>query len=286
MALKLLFWNINNRIDITTVNSLVDNILLDNNPDVFCIAEGPGNQSNLELFIDHIESKDYVSYYNPIIHFNLKTQIITGDQSHFSLKIFHKKSLKIDKFDFTKVYSSGRVVSVNFEFNSIEYCAIFIHAMSKSDKDKQDKFYSNFVDAITSISRNHKHLIIIGDFNLEPWESKLNSDSFIVSAFLRNKFDYLCKINEREIRYFNKKIFYNPIINYLESISDSDLFATFYKKDISIFDFSLISSNIENYDFNVIKEINCTSLFEHSSIKDKISLSEGVDHLPITLTLK
>jgi exonuclease III len=236
MALKLLFWNINNRIDITTVNSLVDNILLDNNPDVFCIAEGPGNQSNLELFIDHIESKDYVSYYNPIIHFNLKTQIITGDQSHFSLKIFHKKSLKIDKFDFTKVYSSGRVVSVNFEFNSIEYCAIFIHAMSKSDKDKQDKFYSNFVDAITSISRNHKHLIIIGDFNLEPWESKLNSDSFIVSAFLRNKFDYLCKINEREIRHFNKKIFYNPIINYLESISDSDLFATFYKKDISIFD--------------------------------------------------
>lgn len=285
MGLKLLFWNINKKIAVIEINSLINRVLKDNEPDIFCIAEGPKNKKDLALFIKLIEDKDYVSYYNPIIHSNLKSQITTGKQSHFSLKIFHKKSVVIDRFDFTKAYSSGRVVSLIFKFNSIEYCTIFIHAKSKAEKDKQDKFYSDFANDIKSISRDQKNLLIIGDFNLEPWESKLNSDSYIVSTFLKNKFDYLCEINKTEIQLFNKKIFFNPIIKYLESVTDINQFATFYKNKYSIFDFPLISNQIVNYKFNVINEIGSKSLYISSPRNKKVSLSCEIDHLPIMLTL-
>jgi len=270
--MKIIFWNIGNSFTIDKENCVKD-LIQEKNPDIFCIAEGTTSISNCQYLEKQFVSFGFQTYYIPTFY---NTPII-GNQygwNKFGLKLFTKKGIAIPAFTFSEQQLEGRIT-----FLRIKDCSIFfVHGMSKADDIPQYSFIVelyNFLKAKQLLFPDNK-ILIMGDFNIEPWENDLLSyEKYIYSHFYLKRFDFFKK-------YRLNKVFYNPILECIQNHADKDLIGTFYNPThTSILDYFLITDYIEKYDIEIINEIKGLSLLQKKT--SKILLKNEFDHLPIQI---
>lgn len=277
--MKIFYWNIKNSLS-DEKQSWIENAIDSEQPDVLCIAEGPESIDDCNKIVVDIIAKGYRTYYIPTFY----SKDIIANQfgwNKFGLKVFVKNDTKLKtRFAFGNQKLEGRIIYLRFELDSKFYSTFLIHGMSKAgDEIKQSSFIcelSSFIRTKT-INRESDHIIILGDFNLEPWDDLLKNERYIYSSFFTKSFSY------HSIK-ISKRIFYNPILEYIQKDIDSKLIGTFYNnKYISIFDYPLISKELTNYEFNVLTNIGGSELMMDKN--GKHILVDELDHLPVTLKI-
>lgn len=277
--MKLLYWNVKESIS-DEKKSWIENAISSEQPEIICIAEGPESIRDCEEIESFITQKNYRTYYAPTLYLN---PIISNQfgWNKYGLKVFHKANINLKtRFAFGNQKLEGRIIYLRFEKDAICYSTFLIHGMSKvGDEINQSSFIcelSSFVRAKT-IGRETDRIIIMGDFNLEPWDDLLKNKTYIHSFFYPKLFDYY------SVRLTNR-VYYNPILNYIQNHADENLIGTFYNdKYISILDYPLVSKGFNNYEFNILTSINGNSLMK--SKQGKHLLHDNLDHLPITLKI-
>ncbi len=277
--MRFLFWNINSSIShkkIEWLEKTIDKI----NPNVLCLAEGPESIHDCNSLLSIIEKKGYRIYYSPTFY---NTPVISSQYgwNKFGLKVLVKNDIPIkSRFVFGNQKLEGRIIYLRFEMNSINYSTFLLHGMSKSGDDiDQNDFISElskFIMAKT-IGKEQDKIVLLGDFNIEPWEELLKKKKYIYSLFYNKSFKY----------FFDKpiqRIYISPIFDYIQNHPNECLIGTFYNENyISILDFPLLSKNFDNYKMDILSEIDGETLIIEKN--GKHLLPDGFDHLPISLQI-
>ncbi len=277
--MNIIYWNVNSGVPLEKTK-WIDDLILEHSPDILCIAEGPESIEACTDFVTHINGKGHKSYYNPTL--------FDGDSiggqfgwNRFGLKVFIKKGFKLlTKFAFGNQNSEGRIVYLRVADNSSFYSIFLIHGVSKSgDEIKQAQFMAilfQFIKA-KSFDKKDERIIVLGDFNLEPWDDLLRSEKYIFSHFYRKSFLYH---SHKKVDFIS----FNPVLEYLQQQDDAELVGTFYnEKFLSILDFPLLSENLSNFNFEILTEVNKARLLRVK--KTRQTLVDGFDHLPIHLKI-
>lgn len=281
----ILFWNIKD-FPSERKKEQIQYLLTEKEPAIFCIAEGTNSIVQCNRIVQFIEEQGYKCFYNPLFYQN--------EQIHYSLdwnpkglKVFIKKEIEVDKFQFNFQQHDGRIVFIPFKTKTNEHYLVFlIHCYSKQ-KDDYDRitFFNRLNDFIKLKKQQYpkiKKTIIAGDFNTEPWENIVQRKKGIKSYFLEKRYHFY-----KERQTTGKVIFYNPFSEYIQKHPKPDLIGTFYNKNyISLIDFALFSSEIENtdYEIEIINKISNTDLLIPQNTK--VLIENGFDHLPISIELK
>ena len=117
--------------------------------------------------------------------------------------------------------------------------------------------------------------LIIGDFNLEPWDNILRHPEYINSSFI--------KVHNDLNLLRNSKAFFNPISNLIHK--SVEIGGTYFSKRSgwALFDYCLYNTNKMKVDFNIVQGLMGSSL-----LSDKYTLKnpkDAIDHLPILTTV-
>lgn len=273
--MKICYWNIGKFPTSARFNK-IEQFIVDNDPDVFCLSEGILSIANCNTLETFVNTKGYDTYYLPTFYSGpIINQAYRFNKS--GLKVFVKNSLSLS-FGFGDQQLEGRIIFIAYK----DYLLFLVHGMSMVGDDLSRSNFvvelSNFVKT-KSLLLNKNKVIIMGDFNIEPWESELLSNKkYIYSHFYLKKFNLHKNEN-------TSRIYYNPVLEYIQMNSNKYIAGTFYNKTfISILDFALISREVLDYDFNIIDQIGGIDLVTKARVK--YSLKYGFDHLPIKLELK
>lgn len=277
--MKILFWNIGRSITKEKFR-WIEKAVHFNEPDVLCFAEGPESIKDCKSFVNQITALNYYCYYNPTLY---SDKVISNQfgWNKFGLKVFLKNgSTTNPKFSFGDQKVEGRIIHLRFEKNGYHYSTFLIHGMSKQGDDiDQNDFIIELARFIQfkTLDPNDR-IIILGDFNIEPWETLLRKGKYILSFFYKKLQDY-------HTGRVTKRIYSSPVFEYVQSHSDQKLVGTFYgKSHVSLFDFPLISDDFNGFDFDIITNISGQDLMTRTNKKNY--LIDGFDHLPISLKLK
>ena len=86
--MKILFWNIgqkltNNKLD------LIKNIIVADNPDIICIAEGSHSKVNCKKLDNYFNLNNFTCYYSPLFYEN-QTLLLDYKYERLGLKIYLK----------------------------------------------------------------------------------------------------------------------------------------------------------------------------------------------------
>lgn len=269
------FWNLKQ-------NELSDYLVMltkENSIDILCLAEVSIEKNTIELFLNKINTISTNILYRQInFSKNDKVYIL----SRFNLDIFTDKS---------NLYPSNMFVSQFIQLETkISFNLIVIHFHSKmhwSDMSQAMECVT-VSQAIQKIEQNtnNKNTIIIGDFNMNPFETGM------VAANGFNALSYLQIYNKSKMRFIDKTrypFFYNPMWNFLGDFEEPNG-TYFYRQsgnvsyDWHLFDQILLRPNMKNYlaGTNFVKII--TTIGGDSLLKSQ-GRPNYSDHLPITLKL-
>jgi hypothetical protein len=278
--LKLLFWNIGpspTPAQLTFVNSSITHI----DADVVCISEGTRSMVSCTNLVTAIEGLGYTTFYHP----NLSTAAVVGSQYNYNelgLKLFYKNTVVGNNpFTFADQQAEGRILHFRFSIGTQFYSCFFIHNMSKGgDEISQQDFLFSLklcIDSKRLIFRNDKFLII-GDFNLEPWDPLLRHKRTVKSYFYQKEHTFFNNANKKDI-------YFNPFLEYMQGHANNLMVGTFHNETYSsLLDFALFSEGMNNFDIKIFDDINGTPML--SNIRTKISIHNDFDHLPILITLR
>ena len=277
--MKIFYWNINKSLTDSKLD-WIDKAVSQEKPDILCIAEGPEGIDSCNDLVDHIAKQDYYCYYSPTLY---KEPVISSQYgwNKFGLKVFVKNGLSLkSRFAFGNQKTEGRIVYLRIKHKGEIYSMFLIHGMSKAGDDlNQNDFVvelSQFIMTKTIDKENDK-IIILGDFNIEPWEELLRKKRYIFSLFYKKLKTYY---STKSI----KRIYANPAFEYIQAHINQDLIGTFYNENyISLFDYPLLSNNIKHANFEIITQITGDEILIKNNSKH--ILVDGFDHLPITLKI-
>ncbi|MBL7845775.1 MAG: endonuclease/exonuclease/phosphatase family protein [Cyclobacteriaceae bacterium] len=275
--MKICFWNIGQNLTAGKI-SQIDQLLNEISPDLFCIAEGPRSEADSATLIASVTNRAYRCYYGPHFHTNSTLGLDYG-WNEFGLKVFIKNgSIGIPPFAYENQKLDGRIVHLKQK----DVHLFFVHGFSKSgDELKQHDFVSELAGFIRMklMGNNSDQIVIIGDFNIEPWEGLLRKRKYIDSHFFKKAFEFHLD------RAIDNRYYWNPILEYLQTNTNGDLIGSFYNKNfVSLLDFALCSKNITNPKIEIITRINGTDLIFRKRISSGVI--EDFDHLPIMLDIK
>lgn len=294
--IKLLFWNLGDKLT-TDKEKLVLEAIVKISPDIFCISEGTPSIKTCETIIKIFENKGYHCYYSPLhyIKNNLKKPY---DYNDLGLKIFVKnEELLKEKFEFNLQREEGRIVILKTYINFRPTTIILLHCKSLAGSDHSTKeqhiYFVRLKDMLdlgkVTINKSNKEimgeterLIIVGDFNIQPWESVLNSKDYLQTSFLT-------KHNQIKNRKKDADVFFNPSVEYIINIDKPNLGGTFYSQTHgwAILDYLLYKTadGITHYEI-ITKFIDGSDLLKQELDKEKDFLNYEIDHLPILITAK
>lgn len=281
--LKTIFWNIGRDLTSTKLD-LIDKIITSNSPDIFCIGEGTVSKINCQKIIDVFDKNNYDCYYSPLFSENKGLKPIYN-YKRFGLKIFVSKNVNIkDSFSFAEQRIEGRIVILKIYHNFKPVTYIFLHNKSKGGGDDENLDQINFVGTLKEmitvgkIADNKERVVVIGDFNLEPWDGVLKHEKFLNTSIFPTR----NIINQRNCK--RDKYFYNPIIEFISNSKTYNLGGTYYSnnKGWALFDFILYDTNEGEVNFSIITKLNndCELLNSNNRLK-KNFLNFKLDHLPI-----
>ena len=291
--MKALFLNIGSELTIKKM-LLLEEAIKHEKPDIFCIAEGyscclrvPGRLtcSAIEYLFS---SKGYEPYYLPTYSYNAALGL--GYRfNKFGLKVFVRNSY-IPRATFTgaEQREEGRYIILRTEVNDKLTTFIFLHGKAKEGNANQgDDQYNHMVRLNDMINFGEvidasERVIIMGDFNLEPWDSILSGKRIFNTTFFHNR----NLVYHR--RTGNDRIFYNPILEFVVKSTTTNLGGTFYndRTGWALFDTILYDTSQGAVRFDVLTQLAKSHLLNTSPSIHQSFLNDNLDHLPILAEIK
>ena len=267
------FWNINKK----DLDNEVVQMMLENELDIIGLAEVPEDEITIEIIKKYKKLTGQNLYF---IH-NTNDKVIILTRLNPSLFI-----------DVSSLYKSKRLISFKLILKGkIIINLVFIHFHAKNNWSDISLAMEcvTISNAIRSIEINNKsnNTIIIGDFNMNPFESGIISTTGLNAIsdknYLKSKISK--KIDQTEYNYF-----YNPMWNFFGDKEEP--MGTYYYRssgsvsyEWNIFDQILIRPELINYlrddSVKIISNINTQSLLSKYSRPNK----KYSDHLPVTIDL-
>lgn len=183
--MKVMFWNMNNQ----TSNIELIKLIGKYKPDCVLVAESKIclEETILELKYDYVSS---------IIHNKPKISFIYNSQTISEAKILQEHK--------------NRLFAYSIKYESLEFMIIGVHFVSKLNFDKDSQLCEciDYMEQVRSLETNHncKNTIIIGDFNMNPFDIGMiagNAFNSVVSEAIAMKGKRI--IQRKEYEYF-----YNP----------------------------------------------------------------------------
>jgi hypothetical protein len=265
--MNILFWNIGKNNLTPEITKLVQNY----NPTIFVIAENEIDTTSLLNYINKFSIDKY--------------KILPKNKRNTSILIK-------ENINYTHIPTIARqLITLEYEYNGQKYLVCAIHMDSKLMKttDDQSNISRNVIEEINKIEndRNNSNTIIIGDFNMNPFENGMVfPDTFnaVSSKTIASK-------NKRVVNDTNKKYkyFYNPMWSYMGDLSKHSP-GTYYLRENShrnhfvwnMYDQVLIRPELMNrIDENSVEIINETEVGIKLSPRMQYETITPSDHLPL-----
>lgn len=292
--MKALFWNIGADLSKRKIQ-LISEAIKDQQPDIFCLAEGSSSREKCRQIIDVFTANKFACYYSPLFVEKEELKLDYG-YNGYGLKVFIRSEAVLEApFSFSDQRESGRIIvlKVYQDFKLITF--IFLHNRSQVGDPTLDPLPFIFrikdmieVGKITEGPAkveglgDSNRVIIIGDFNLEPWDGPLRHKNFLSTSFFPNQY----AMNKRHKN--GSKHYFNPIVEKIFSSKVPNLGGTFYSESNgwALFDFILYDTEGESIFYDIITKFDGGSqlLNEDMNIK-KAFLNDGLDHLPIVVDI-
>jgi hypothetical protein len=125
-------------------------------------------------------------------------------------------------------------------------------------------------------------IIIMGDFNLFPWDRLLEHKTYLNTSYFQNRSSILQRHEE--------KCYYNPIVDYISKSITPNLAGTYHSNNSgwALFDFILYDKkDKEEPHFDIITKLRETELLNPATHIKRSFFNHGIDHLPIiTIVIK
>lgn len=281
--MKILFWNIGKNLS-KKKQDLIAHAINEQEPEIFCIAEGSHSMINCQIIIDIFATKFYHCYYSPLDYKNINLKLNYKYKSN-GLKIFVKdKSILKENFSFANQRQDGRIVVLKAIINLRLTTLVFLHNFSKSGNrevtDDQKHFISSLTDMIErgQISYDTERIIIIGDFNLEPWDNILRHKKYLKTCFINNH--NLITLRKTNLTHH----YFNPLAEIIFQSKVENLGGTYYSDGSgwALFDYCLYNSKDTNLTYEIVTEINGgNKLLNYDTSIEGGFLNNDLDHLPI-----
>ncbi|MDX9694318.1 MAG: endonuclease/exonuclease/phosphatase family protein [Bacteroidales bacterium] len=290
--MKVFFWNIGEDDKTLTCTvfknklKIIKAVINQESPDIFCIIEGTKSELHNKLLIRLFKQEEYSAYYHPLMPKSDKYKGYFDFDNFFSqgLKIFYKKALGKSIIPLSPSISlyHGRLIKLIVANNIF----IFLHRNRSADKNAQDQFISQIKQWIIYEPDNaEKNFYVLGDFNLTPWDSNYFDENtgYLESSIIE-------EVHNIRMREGLSLSFYNPIIQVLNSKSETNLGGTYYKNDKKyrwqILDYVLFQKyDAKTMIMDIITKIGTYDLINKNE-KSKSFINYNFDHLPIKIELK
>lgn len=286
--MKALFWNIGSQLTIKKLMLIEEAIIL-KKPDIFCIAEGGHSikgvpeRSTCQTIVDRFIANGYVQYYTPAFRDDPSLKLGYAF-NECGLKIFVSNSY-IPRTPFTGAdqRQDGRYVILRTEVKGQPATFIFLHGKAKEGgvgvTPRQYAQMAKLSDMITvgeAIDKSER-LIIMGDFNLQPWDTIFDEKEYFESTFI----SIHNSIIQRRKKVSRK--FFNPVMEYVVNSSIPNLGGTFYSIEDgwALFDTILYDTSEGAVSFDILTQLGTSQLLDLSPTINHSFLNDDLDHLPI-----
>ncbi len=278
--MKIIFWNIGKNLSVEK-NALIKKLLDHEVPNIVCIAEGSRSQKDCERIEKLFLESRYKIYYSPSIgKEKLEIKFIPN-----GLKVFYKDCLPKEAFDFHHLRVDGRIVRVVLNKEQKRISLVFLHNYSKRGNREstlnQSLFLNDLKQLVTNEQSNDNNILVVGDFNLEPWDNYLRTSDLINSVFISKHLSWAETKNRKSY------LFYNPLAENLINDKNSLIGGTFFSKDFgwALYDYPIYNKQSIDLEFKIISKINKVEFFKKSSAKCDNFEKHDFDHLPILIKL-
>jgi hypothetical protein len=268
--ISFLFWNLNQK----PLQKLIAKLSSIYDIDIFMFAEFSIDYYELLLLLNKYSKNDY--YYAPGIGCQ-KIHIFSRFSETFVSPLHESSDLTIRHLNLPGL--SDILLAVN-------------HFPSKLYWDETSqlieciKLANSILDAENDIG--HSRTILVGDFNMNPFESGVISSEGLHAVMSRN----IASKGKRVVKKKEYPFFYNPMWNFFGDASPGPAGTYYYTKSThkvffwNIFDQMLIRPDLlkyfDNDDLMIITSIEDTNLLGRNGFPDK---NKGSDHLPIFFKL-
>ncbi len=267
---NFLFWNINKKMILEEIKMLVDYY----NIDVLLLAENNTDDNKILGILNSDKNNFYASPGRLFKRISIYSK-------------FENKFIKEKK-------GHGRYKNRNFALpGKTEILLVVIHYQDKRNWTSADQNaeISNLMDDINEKQKEYKHrrTIIVGDFNMNPFEQAMVQHTGLHSVQDKN----IAKTKQRKVAGKNYHLYYNPMWNFFGDTAENKIPGTYYYnsgKPINyywnMFDQVIVGHElIDSFDskeLNIINKIGNINLLNSRGIINKKDYS---DHLPIKFQL-
>ena len=271
-SLTFLFWNI----DENHVTNRIVRIVRHYHVDIMILAECKIKESEILLKLNEKKTE-----------FFFNNSRIPGHK----IRIFSKFH---DRY-FHPVQESGNRLTIRKLILSANFVILVaaLHLISKEHFDEKSQYSeaSKYCQEIINAEKNmgNKNTIMIGDFNINPFEYGMIAGDGFNSVMSRK----IAKRGKRKVQGKDYEYFYNPMWNFFGDLKDKPPGTYYYE-----------SSSHENYHWNIFDQVlvrpSIIELMDYSSLEIldgdgiySLLKDDGVpdrknasDHLPILFSLK
>jgi endonuclease/exonuclease/phosphatase family metal-dependent hydrolase len=270
--MRIAFWNINKK---SFVRDIVE-FISKKDIDILILAECTVSVSRIQEELDKAFSQNKYKGLKKV--------------KHHKFKIFTRLNVNhIRNFDSSFGGPSWSINKITFS-NLVNLSIVCVHFPSKMHWDdlSQSLEAVNLMNKIRSYeTKNGKNTLLIGDFNMNPYEPGMISSMGLHGMKDAN----IAKKKNRVVQGKSYDFFYNPMWNFLGD--GGEVPGTFfYPKAVhhnvmwNTFDQILIRPNLLNFmkisDIEIIRNIGTNQLIDSRTKQIKETYS---DHLPLLLTL-
>lgn len=265
--INFMFWNINQ----ADLGNCVIDLAIENNINVLILAECYFNINNVLAQLN-MQKKGY------------KEVFLVG--ACRGIKIISNLGYKAELYT-----DEARHTTVKFFNDSFSFLLVAVHLPSKLYKEDDDYYFINRALSVgirnDEIKSKTSNIIIVGDFNQNPFEESMVSMNGI-HAMLHKSIPLI----ERTYQGITLKKFYNPMLNLFKEANNS--LGTYYYDASShaanfhwnFFDQVIVSPElVEKFDLDELTIINATTKYSllKNNMPNKVDYS---DHLPIKFSIQ
>lgn len=285
--MNVLFWNVGKEALTADQEAHVKAVISEHGPAIICLAEGTRSIAACEKLEKLVTGLSYECYYSPRKSrdpsLNLNYSFVSN-----GLKIFFNASCVLrEKFSFAHQRVEGRAVLLKTSFNSQLLSFLFLHNYSKRGGRESSYAQSDFLSSIASMLKrsgiiaSDEQPVLLGDFNLEPWDVLMRHESYLGTTFLSKHAAYESRKSSSGISY------YNPAIEAVIKSRIHNLGGTFYTKanGWALLDYVLYDKDKVDLRYRILTKTYQGNLLDNSHRIYKAFIQDGFDHLPILVTI-
>jgi hypothetical protein len=280
--MKILFWNVADPLT-EKKERLLQAVAQDHQPAVFCVAEGSHSGPQCQKLIDLFTQLSYRCYYSPLSYRNSKLGfpykwLATG------LKVFVRNDVQVEDLTLGHTRERGRIVVLQTQVHNRKTAVVFLHNMAKSGNraatDEQVLFLSGLPVLLygSKLIDQDERVLLIGDFNLEPWDAPMRNEKLLNATFLTKHLQFAQRGSAKGSNY------HSPLLEHVIHSKLSNLGGTYYSDTSgwALFDYVLHAGGEQHITYEIITALSSgEELLRTDETLHKSFMTAEIDHLPI-----